>query len=98
MYARLKNSMLKIEIYSFCTTGAAPVGGTQDEARKPFKCIICNISYAYKEDLNEHKVKTHEIAIPFNCGNCNSGFWRKQELFEHVSKSHQGAFPNALIG
>ena len=60
------------------------------KGKKPFKCIICDISYAYKKDLNEHKVKTHEIAYFYNCGNCNSGFFRKPELLEHVSSSHEG--------
>ena len=58
--------------------------------KKPFKCIFCDTSYATKKDLNEHKVKTHEIVMPYNCGTCNLGFFRKQELFEHVSSSHEG--------
>ena len=61
-----------------------------NDRKKPFKCIICDISYAYKKDLNDHKAAAHEIAIPYSCGNCNSGFFRKQELLEHVSNSHGG--------
>ena len=57
------------------------------EDKKPFKCFICNVSYAIKKDLNEHK---GEIVMPFKCGNCNSGFWRKQELLNHVLRSHEG--------
>ena len=58
--------------------------------KKPFKCIICDTSFAYKKDLNEHKAQNHEIAVPYNCDVCKSGFWRKQELFEHVLTSHEG--------
>ena len=60
------------------------------DGKKPFKCIICDISYAYKKDLNDHKAAAHEIAMPYSCVNCNSGFFRKQELLEHVSSSHEG--------
>ena len=61
-----------------------------NDRKQPFKCIICDISYAYKKDLNDHKVAAHEIAMPYSCANCNSGFFRKQELLEHVSSSHDG--------
>ena len=61
-----------------------------NDRKKPFKCIICDISYAYKKDLNDHKAAAHEIAMPYSCANCNSGFFRKQELLEHVLSSHDG--------
>ena len=62
-----------------------------DEGKKPFKCIICNITFEYKKDLNEHKVTTHEVTMPYNCGNCNLAFFRKQDLLEHEAKNHEEA-------
>lgn len=67
-----------------------PPSSSQSDRKKPFKCIICEISYAYKKDLNDHKAAAHEIAMPYSCANCNSGFFKKQELLEHVSSSHDG--------
>ena len=55
---------------------------------KPYKCIMCDISYSYKTDLNEHKVVTHKMLLPNKCGICSSGFFGTQELLEHVSSSH----------
>ena len=48
-----------------------------------FKCTVCNISYRYEKDLNEHRVKNHSMLLPYNCDICNSSFFWKDELLEH---------------
>ena len=36
------------------------------EGKKPYKCIMSNISYAYRTDRNEHRVKTFKCHLSIN--------------------------------
>ena len=46
-----------------------------ESIHKGFKCVICDIPYGDKKDLNEHRARSNKMVMLYNCGICNAGFF-----------------------
>ena len=45
--------------------------------KKPFKCDLCNTSFAQSSGKNTHKTTVHDSKKPFKCDICHSCFSQK---------------------
>ena len=54
-----------------------------------FKCSLCDMGFASKENIRRHEIKQHKLE-PYKCTLCTDTFARKCELVEHCADYHQG--------
>ena len=50
------------------------------EGRKPFKCEVCEKSFAEKSKLGSHMLSVHDRKKPFNCKECDKTFSKKDNM------------------
>ena len=55
------------------------------EGKKPFKCNLCDASFAEKCNLKKHVSTVHEGKKPFKCDICKADFTSKQIMNTHIS-------------
>jgi len=60
---------------------------TDHVGETPFKCSLCDASFAIKVQLDEHNLKLHNLG--FICEHCNKIFAKKKSLEMHVQQAHQ---------
>ena len=60
------------------------------EKKKPYKCNICDNSFAVMNALKKHIASVHEGIKPFICEICDKDFSRVEILNRHASLVHQG--------
>lgn len=53
------------------------------EAKKPFKCNICNTRFALNGNLNTHIAFVHQEEKPFKCDICVYMFKQKSKMSRH---------------
>ena len=58
----------------------------------PFKCNICNTSFAWKSSLTQH-LNAHDNEKPFKCNICSMSFSQKYGLNTHLS-THNNSKPS----
>lgn len=64
----------------------------EEKVVKPFKCEVCNKSFAKKQYLTKHKYRHREVK-PHACDVCNKRFAQKFEVAVHKIK-HTGERPH----
>ena len=65
---------------------------SSDNTRRPFRCGLCNTSFAAKEILMKHMLKHSGQNKPYQCNKCDSRFVSKQSLSDHMH-IHTGEKP-----
>ena len=60
------------------------------EGDKPFKCNLCDKSFASKTMLNNHIASTHEEKKPYRCDICDKSFKTKSNMKTHYTSVHEG--------
>ena len=63
------------------------------ERKKPFKCNICDASFAVKGNLKKHLASVHEGKKPFTCNFCDTSFREKGSLKKHTASVHERKKP-----
>ena len=63
------------------------------DGKKPFKCEICDFSFALKQSLKTHIGSFHEGNKLYKCEMCDNSFAQKSHLRKHVSSVHDGKKP-----
>ena len=67
------------------------------EVKKPYKCEVCNISFAYKQGMKTHIEAVHEGIKFFNCKFCKLKTKSKADLETHMLSIHDGKKPECHI-
>lgn len=55
---------------------------------RPYKCVVCDASYKYKNNLESHE-RLHTGDRPFMCNECGRGFKRNSEMHAHINHVHK---------
>ena len=63
------------------------------EAKKQFKCDICNYSCSIKKTMKTHVASVHKGKKPFKCNDCDKVFFLKGSLKTHIDLVHEGKKP-----
>ena len=67
------------------------------QVKKPYKCEVCNISFAYKQGMKTHIETIHEGIKFFNCKFCKLKTKLKADLQTHMLSIHDGKKPECHI-
>lgn len=59
----------------------------------PFKCSVCDDSFALKLQLDDHNLRAHNIG--FMCEQCSKIFPKKRSLEMHVAQAHMVGYGTA---
>ena len=60
---------------------------THKSVRELYTCTVCEKSYLYERNLNDHKLI--HTGHRFKCGECGTGFTNRQSLAIHLEKGHE---------
>ena len=60
------------------------------EEEKPYKCVICDISFKRKIHLKGHMKSVHDENSLFVCDVCKSGYVQNCDLQNHLKLVHDG--------
>ena len=44
------------------------------KGKKPFKCLVCDATFAGRDELNNHVASVHKVKGPFDYNTCDVGF------------------------
>ena len=85
---QVSKSNLKLQLYckdktTVSSKSVLELQLTRNEAKKAYKCDICDMSYSSSVHLAEHVYVKHDEDM-FKCGHCNAAFRRKNQLEMHV--------------
>ena len=53
-------------------------------SKKPFKCMICDVSFSQKYTMKKHIAAVHEGNKPYKCDTCDASFAEKLKLTRHI--------------
>ena len=56
---------------------------------KPFKCSVCDVKFANKQQLKKHTERVHEGMKPFKCSICDYKTAYQKSLKIHKEKIHE---------
>ena len=60
------------------------------EGVKPFKCDICDQSFAQVSNMKRHFASFHNGVKPFKCDICNERFPLMRKMKRHMFEIHEG--------
>jgi KRAB domain-containing zinc finger protein len=60
------------------------------EGKKPFKCNICDATFAKNSNMKNHFSAVHEGKKPFKCIICDATFSENRNMKNHFSEVHEG--------